>query len=378
MPFINTITAAIIALGAVTNGHMEMKSPPPFRSKYNLYSGDDKDYSMTSPLLGSGSDYPCKGYQRLLGSSEGKSVAAWVSGGSYNFTITGSANHGGGSCQASLSYDNGHTWRVIHSYIGECPLPQDSNWWFTVPSDAPTGNAMFAWTWFNKIGNREMYMNCAAVTITDGKKRSSSTSFAARPDIFVANVGNNICTYEGRDVQFPQPGPNFDLNSQGISPPGQGTCSGPPPVVLPPINPANSQSPPPQVWDPQHLATSSSTGDDFITSAIPKSSSLISKMSDGQPTAATQSQLQQRRSSVTVSQCSSSLTAPQSLSSDYSGGSAMIAAGSSCAAEGRWNCGPDGKYIQRCASGAWSASIPMADGTSCKPGMNDDALIMVN
>lgn len=234
MKLVETLAAAVLGLAAVAHGHMEMKSPPPFRSKYNPNSGSDIDYSMTSPLSASGSDFPCKGYQKLLGTAEGKSVVTWAPGGAYGFTITGSANHGGGSCQASLSYDKGQTWKVIHSYIGGCPPQQDSNWNFTVPSDAPAGDALFAWTWFNNIGNREMYMNCAAVTIAAGKKRSASTPFASRPVLFVANVGDNICTYEGKDVEFPQPGPEVDRNSQGTAPPGQGTCSGAPPAAAPP------------------------------------------------------------------------------------------------------------------------------------------------
>jgi hypothetical protein len=230
MKFVDTIAAVVLGLAAVANGHMEMKSPPPFRSKFNPNSGTDIDYSMTSPLLASGADYPCKGYQKLIGTPEGKSVATWAPGGAYGFTITGGTNHEGGSCQASLSYDKGQTWKVIHSYIGGCPPMGDSNWNFTVPTDAPSGDALFGWTWFNKIGNREMYMNCAAVTIGAGKKRAASTPFASRPDAFVANVGNNICTYESTDVVFPQPGNEVDRNSQSTSPPGQGTCSGAPPA----------------------------------------------------------------------------------------------------------------------------------------------------
>lgn len=237
MLFIKTAATVVIGLATVINGHMEMKSPPPFRSKYNPYTGSDIDYSMTSPLLSSGSDYPCKGYQKLLGGPEGKSVATWASGGSYSFTITGSTNHKGGSCQASLSYDNGHTWKVIHSYIGGCPPQQDSSWSFTVPSDAPAGDAIFAWTWFNNTGDREMYMNCASITIVNRKKRSSSSSFTDRPDAFVANIGNNICTYEGRDVEFPEPGPDVERNSQKTSPPGKGRCLGPPPDSPPAADP---------------------------------------------------------------------------------------------------------------------------------------------
>ena len=69
-----------------------------------------------------------------------------------NNSLSGSATHGGGSCQFSLSYDGGSTWAVIHSIIGGCPL--NSAYTFSVPNNIPSGNALFAWTWFNKVGNR--------------------------------------------------------------------------------------------------------------------------------------------------------------------------------------------------------------------------------
>ena len=47
-------------------------------------------------------------------------------------TIAGSITHDGGSCQLSLSYDNGVTFKVIQSMIGGCPLVPGYN--FTIPS----------------------------------------------------------------------------------------------------------------------------------------------------------------------------------------------------------------------------------------------------
>lgn len=58
-------------------------------------------------------------------------------------------------------------------------------------------------TWFNKIGNREMYMNCAQVTITGG----GSGLGIEYPQTFVAQIGTNECTVpEGIAVEFPHPG----------------------------------------------------------------------------------------------------------------------------------------------------------------------------
>ncbi|OBT48428.1 hypothetical protein VE00_01427 [Pseudogymnoascus sp. WSF 3629] len=200
---------------------MELLNPPPLRSKYNKFTSNI-DYSMTSPL-GTNNDYPCKGYLPDLGTPQGASVATWVAGSSQQFTVVGSITHKGGSCQASLSTDGGITFTVIHSYIGNCPLVSDFP--FTVPSDTPTGPAVFSWTWFNTVGNREMYMNCASVTISAGSGSGPvDISFSSRPDAFVANVGKGCSTLESIDLEFPDPGPDITVNSWGTTPP-IGSCS---------------------------------------------------------------------------------------------------------------------------------------------------------
>jgi hypothetical protein len=151
-------SAAILGMVGLASAHMEMKDPPPFRSKFNSHT-TDIDYSMTNPLNRDGSDFPCKGYHNLIGTPQGASVANWTPGQSLTMTITGGTPHNGGSCQASLSYDGGSTWTAIHSYYGNCPVMGDSSYAFTLPNDTPSGQALFAWSWFNQIGNREMYMN---------------------------------------------------------------------------------------------------------------------------------------------------------------------------------------------------------------------------
>lgn len=161
----------------------------------------------------------------------------------------------------SLSYDNGKSWKVMKSFIGGCPSgpPNESAdhaiGSFTVPPEAESGGALFAWTWFNRIGNREMYMSCAAVTITKPEtnpnsrptlqlemqssgwalwskiiapwnvrrggqvdvcesQRGESSGYGYRggldgfPDILVAQLdGLNDCYIpEGEQVEFPHPG----------------------------------------------------------------------------------------------------------------------------------------------------------------------------
>lgn len=214
-------TTFFLATMATTSfAHMEMSDPPPFRSKYNKLA-TNIDYSMTDPLDKSGSDYACKGFLSDLGTAAGGSVASWAAGSSQKFTIVGGASHNGGSCQASISTDSGKTFKVIHSYIGNCPLVSDFP--FTVPGDTPTGEAVFAWTWFNKVGNREMYMNCASVTITAGSG-TTAVAFSARPDIFVANAGTDCTTVESSDLKFPNPGPDVTTDTQGTADPVGSAC----------------------------------------------------------------------------------------------------------------------------------------------------------
>ncbi len=217
-------TYYILSLLGAVNAHMQMSWPPALRSSFNPYT-TDIDYDMTAPLHADGGDYPCKGYHSLVDTPQGRAVVSWQPGQTYNFTLAGSVTHGGGSCQVSLSLDKGQSWKVIHSYVGKCPM--SPTWQFTLPADTPTGNALFAWSWFNKFGNREMYMNCAHVSIDPVSalnKQSEAYSINERPPIFTANIGNGCGTIEGFDLAFPQPGPACSSSSDNIAAPA-GNCS---------------------------------------------------------------------------------------------------------------------------------------------------------
>ncbi|WVQ80049.1 hypothetical protein IAT38_002150 [Cryptococcus sp. DSM 104549] len=181
--------------------HCQLAWPYPLHSPLNPDTPEAiKDYSMTSPLITDGT-YPCKGFI----SSDMSSVATWSAGSTYNYTVVGTATHGGGSCQLSMSYDSGATWSVIFSQIGGC-LVDGMTTEFPLPADAPSGEALFAWGWFNLLGNREMYHNCAPVTITGGGAGLSGDDY---PTPFVANADVNECvTIENIEVVFPNPGKN--------------------------------------------------------------------------------------------------------------------------------------------------------------------------
>ncbi|RDI76958.1 ATP-dependent bile acid permease [Venturia inaequalis] len=200
-------------LSPLVSSHMELSQPLPQRSQFNpALSGGAVDYNLKSPLAADGSNFPCHGYQN----DPFVSAATYTAGKTYQMALSGTTTHGGGSCQLSLSYDNGGTFKVIKSMVGGCPLTQQYD--FTIPSFAPTGNALFAWTWFNEIGNREMYMNCAFVQIVGSsttrrsrtKRQSAITSMNSLPNIWRANIAglDQCATVEGSDPVFPNLGPD--------------------------------------------------------------------------------------------------------------------------------------------------------------------------
>ncbi|KAM7204662.1 hypothetical protein V8F20_003446, partial [Naviculisporaceae sp. PSN 640] len=171
------------------------------------------DYSMTSPLVPGSlqGGFPCKGYHTLLNTPEGASVATWTAGSTNSITLEGGAIHGGGSCQISLSIDSGNSFKVLKSWIGGCPSSRSAELSFSIPSDTPdTKQALLAWSWFNLIGNREMYMNCVVVDITGGGGGNGGVGFFDRPEIFTANIGEDCKTVDGGVLEFPNPGPDVE------------------------------------------------------------------------------------------------------------------------------------------------------------------------
>lgn len=384
-----TSTAFLAALTGTASAHMMLSFPAPLNSKYNPYAVSSKiDYSYTAPLAADGSDYPCKGYQDDLGTSAGQPTASFEVGGQGNITVVGGAAHGGGSCQISLSTDGAKTFKVIQSIIGNCPVNGEGNFDFTVPSDVPAGDAVLAWSWNNRIGNREFYMNCAAVTLTGGSaKREASdkraASFSSAPDMFVANIGNGCNVAEGGDVDYPNPGEAVTNNSDNPEAPtgncgssgsssgsGSGSDSGAAasssavaeatpttPSYVPPLRPTLSEfssSPISYAY-----TSSNSLGGIFATVSA---SVEVPAATEAATTLATVTSAAATPTPETAEPTAAAPAAPAT------GDSGSTTAGSACTTEGEWNC-VGGSSFQRCASGVWSAVQALAAGTSCEAGV---------
>lgn len=202
MQFTAKFAALALAIAPLASAHLIMEGAFPGIGGNNQ-----------GPLSDSGSDYPC-----LANSFSGTAMQV-AKGSQAQVSLKGSAVHGGGSCQISITYDATPTkaskFTVIKSFQGGCPISAAGNLPanpenklpglpYVIPDDAPAGKAILAWTWFNKIGNREMYMRCAPITITGSA--GDKAKFGARPEILKANIGNGCSTKEGTEINFPNPG----------------------------------------------------------------------------------------------------------------------------------------------------------------------------
>ncbi|KAF4986184.1 hypothetical protein FDECE_16087, partial [Fusarium decemcellulare] len=238
-----TSLTSIVALAATfATGHVIMLEPHP----YNL---DTEPLYQTWPLSAD-LPFPCQGRTQ-----HAEEVTKVTAGSTQTVKFWGSAVHGGGSCQFSVAYgdtppDNPDDWHTIYTIIGGCPAEAEGNIPTTgsdphgrengpectndsdkectkqfnipIPKDMKNGPAIFAWTWFNKIGNREMYMTCAPIEVVGGKEDNSYVD--SLPGIFVANIPGKCTTgASGSVINFPVPGDFGKVYEQG-TPGSEGSC----------------------------------------------------------------------------------------------------------------------------------------------------------
>ncbi|KAH6383614.1 hypothetical protein HBI60_256250 [Parastagonospora nodorum] len=174
------VISAISILGHCV-AHLTLEHPKPYGIKT----------LNNSPLNKTGADFPCK---QRNGVYEIAEMNNWRAGETQTVSFLGTAVHGGGSCQFSLTTDRHPTkdsrWKVVHSIVGGCPASVDGNlvpgqqpdkFGFTLSPDLPSGDYTFAWTWFNRRGYREMYMNCAPISVVGAP--ANDTFLTSLPDI---------------------------------------------------------------------------------------------------------------------------------------------------------------------------------------------------
>ncbi|KAG9250889.1 uncharacterized protein F5Z01DRAFT_335500 [Emericellopsis atlantica] len=377
-------TLTFLGMASAATAHMVMTNPVPYGNPNN------------SPLEATGADFPCKGASP--DGSVGQNV--YKAGSTQALTFQGGATHGGGSCQVSVTTDLNPTrdseWKVIKSIEGGCPargevgnIGTDASaadpyeYDFEIPKEMPEGEYVLAWTWFNKVGNREMYMNCASVQITGG---SGDDSFlASLPDMFVANVGDGCGTVGDKDVKFPNPGSVVerlngatdafaDPTGSCAAPVGGGNGGASPSQPEPTTAPSSVPEDPAPTSVPVSTSASIPTGPKptptipggvFITVPTTAPVAPTATLEPEQPT-----QPEEPAEPEQPQPEESTTPEPEVPSPGSGSGSGSQAAGSPCTTEGTWNC-VGGSSFQRCASGVWSQVMNLAQGTSCDEGQSE-------
>ncbi|XEV06361.1 hypothetical protein FSHL1_011648 [Fusarium sambucinum] len=385
-------TFTIATLASYASAHMLMANPKPYGGPNN------------SPLKDNGSDFPCKGAV-----NDGASTNSYKAGSTQQLSFIGSAVHGGGSCQVSLTTDKNPTkdsvWKVIHSIEGGCPAknqagnyPENANaenpdkYDFKIPEELAAGDYVLAWTWFNHVGNREMYMNCAAVNIEG--QGGSAGYLDSLPDMFVANIGNNCETQPNSDLKFPNPGNSVSkLKSELLGPEGTG-CQKPgggsgggsnggadsspepsAPAAAPtsdtgaqPTEPATTPTP----------APGAGSGSDDGSNGAPEipGGAFITVSQPAAPQPSTTQAPEAPAAPETPDNGSDAGSGSGNSGNDAGSGSGGFAAGTACTTEGEWNC-IGGSAFQRCASGAWTSSQGLSSGVTCTPGQGADISMTV-
>ena len=182
---------------------MEMKFPPPRRSRFNpAVSEPQRDYNMIAPLTMDGSNYACKKY------AKGSVVATFTAGSVIPVEISGSVFHMGGHCQFSISYDDS-TFVVVKTVMKNCFTGTGTSFSVTIPPSTPAcERCTFAWSWVNAIGNREFYMNCADIRI----RNTATITTLVGKKMTVANLPGfpqipefPPSTYDGSDIYSKAP-----------------------------------------------------------------------------------------------------------------------------------------------------------------------------
>jgi hypothetical protein len=226
-----TIFTAATALAATANAHVLMKAPVP-------YSVDKLD---NSPITKA--QYPCKSQNGFTVSTMNQMKV----GEKNTLELSGSAVHGGGSCQLSVTLDTEPTadsvFKVIKSMEGGCPGvdSQANSYDFELPDSIPNGKATFAWTWMSKLsGQPELYMNCAPIEVTGGS--DDKTAFEKLPNMLVINLDDSCESVPNFAVQFPDPGSVVQKGATNdLKPPVGAACGSSSGTPADPSSPAGGQ-----------------------------------------------------------------------------------------------------------------------------------------
>ncbi|CUS11866.1 unnamed protein product [Tuber aestivum] len=382
------VAALSVFLPQIVSAHLVMVEPKQWFVPEVIRGSVETSDSQQHPLQADGSNYPCHGV------APEDVVATYEPGSTQELSLKGTAVHGGGSGQMSITYDLKPTkdskFRVMQSWMGDHPIKAAGNLGpddrdpgnlgaefplssinpltFKVPAGLPKGKAVVAWTWFNKLGNREMYMKCATVEITG--QETSTAGFEALPEMFRANSGNGCQVPAGIDaIAFKNPGPA--TVGTGVTP-----------VACDNTQPGSGTPSTPGTGNPEKPGSGSSSASSVAVkptgTGSPSSSSIAVKPTGtGSPApigTAPPSKTGSTPPSKTGSTPPSYTSAPPAQTKAPTQTSApseqgQPPAGGACT-EGAVVCNADGTWSQ-CGSGRLQNMGPVAPGMVCKNGVFD-------
>ena len=333
-----------LPLTQVAHAHVKIVQPVPYGAAT----------LNTNPLEQSGSDWPCKQRPGVYDVTQWNTMPI---NSPQVLKFQGQATHGGGACQISLTRDTPPTkdsvFKVIKSIEGGCPSTNPGNvgtdpfgygadtFNSTIPDAITPANYTLVWIWFNKIGDREMYMNCAPVTVTSSSKKRDMShphrntlqerndGMDTLPNMFRANSGNGCSTAQsGTVLAIPEANLGQDVQKIGSDPltPPVGNCGGDAGSGSGPTTASNAPLSPP------------------LTSTTPTVLTAVS--STPMPPIS-------QTDSPTVSSASPAASTNQGNSTG------------SCPTPGKSVCSPDGKSWGACMENHQVIFQPVAAGTIC-------------
>lgn len=219
--FLRSTAVVILAFAASSNAHLKLMRPVPYGIK-TLNKSPLINVAPGAPT----SDYPCK---LRTGVYDLVVMNNFTVGQPQELSFIGSVSHGGGTCQLTMTKDKeptaNSTFKVFQVFEGGCPIDSNGNtgthpFTFVLPKGMPNGIMTFAWIWYNRIGDREIYMNCCPANVSGGS--DNDNYFNSLPNAYVINLpteGANGCqsTFEddSNAVTIPHPGQFILKEAQG-------------------------------------------------------------------------------------------------------------------------------------------------------------------
>ncbi|KAF7532777.1 hypothetical protein G7054_g7649 [Neopestalotiopsis clavispora] len=388
------IVASTMMLLPGSKSHVVLENPRPF-----LKAED----SPSNPITGA--TFPCKVPAGARLEMDGAPTEMAI-GEDQLLTFKGTAVHGGGSCQISLTSDIDESFQpnrdsrffVVHSIEGGCPArnqagnldgPNTDQYYFKIPAGVAPGNYVLGWTWVPRIGGQpEFYMNCAPITVTASastkakrlplsERRESGLVPIKRdetdfPDLWMADLDeltggctNNEALVQQVAIAYPDPGKYIDRPTPDEQL-FQQVCDGNPRAAQGGSEPAQSSA----ADSSSTTSVSSSTVLSSATPSVPTSTSSVVQSTPSSTLAATTSSPSPIPTTVNVVPITSStsLIASTTLLSSLApvSSSTSAAAGSACQ-EGYLLC-VSGTQFSTCTGGKWTAPQPLAPGTTCTGG----------